>query len=239
LIDRIAPTRRPDQRPQGYQQWRSLLFLHWSVPISELRKLVPDILELDLWEGTAYIGLVPFAMEDVRPAFWPAGLGMSFLETNVRTYVHHAGRPGVYFFSLEAASRIAVWAARRGWSLPYYHARMAMVRRDERVLYASQRGRSGPRLQLSYRIGESLGASEPGSLEHFLLERYLLFVERGERLQVGQVHHPPYPAHQAEAFEVHDELIAAAGLPAPNRPPDLCHYSPGVDVEVFSLRPVD
>ena len=239
MIDRIAPTLRPDGRPKGYQKWRSLLFLHWSAPIEALRPLVPDSLELDLYDGEAYIGLVPFAMRDVRPACWPGGWGMSFLETNVRTYVHHQGRPGVYFFSLEAASRIAVWAARQGWSLPYFHARMSLLTGDDgQVSYASRRAGHGPRLSVRYRVGEPLGASALGTLEHFLLERYLLFTQSRSVIYMGQVHHAPYPAHRADVLGVQDELIAAAGLPAVDAPPRFSHYSPGVDVEVFRLQPV-
>ena len=126
-IDRVAPSRRPDRRAVMYQKWRSLLFLHWPVPIAALRPLVPAALDLDLWEGVAYVGLIPFAIEQARPVGPPASLALGFLETNVRTYVHLRGRgPGVYFFSLDAASRLAVAGARLGFGLPYYHARMRM-----------------------------------------------------------------------------------------------------------------
>src|SRR5688572_14478242 len=124
MIDRVSPTKRPEGTNAGTQNWRELLFVHWTFEPEIMRKLVPDVLELDLWEGRAYVGLVPFAMEDVRPAFSPRVLGMDFLETNLRTYVVHNGEPGVWFFSLEAASRLAVKAARMMWGLPYFHAEM-------------------------------------------------------------------------------------------------------------------
>ena len=127
VIDRVSPTHRPSGPARGYQQWRSLLFLHWPVPINVLRLLVPAELELDLLDGVAYVGVVPFVMQGVRPRWWPQRGAFEFLETNVRTYVHHQGRPGVYFFSLDAASRLAVWAARRFWGLPYFHAEMRMT----------------------------------------------------------------------------------------------------------------
>ena len=233
MIDRIGPTIRPVARVVGRQRWRSLLFLHWPVPVAALRPLVPAELTLDLHEDVAYVGVVPFAMEGVRPAWCPEMFALSFLETNVRTYVLHNGRPGVFFFSLEASSRLAVWAARRSWSLPYYFARMETHPTGDVIDYSSQRRPGGPRFQVRYRLGEVLGPSQPGTLEHFLLERYLLFVQHGGRMLTGQVHHTPYPAQKAEILEVHDELIAAAGLAPVTDPPRFAHYFPGVDVEIF------
>jgi uncharacterized protein YqjF (DUF2071 family) len=235
VIDRIAPTRRPDGKNAGTQRWRRLLFLHWPVPVAALRPLVPASLELDLHDGVAYVGVVPFAMEGVRPAWLPNALAMDFLETNVRVYVHRDGAPGVYFFSLEAASRLAVAAARATFGLPYHFARMRLDERDGAVEYETRRA-SGtqPRLFARYRIGEPLGASTPGTLEHFLLERYYLFVERSGVLYRAQVHHAPYPAQRATVLTVEDQLVAAAGLPAVAAPPAFAHYSTGVDVEVFS-----
>jgi hypothetical protein len=241
-MDRIAPTRRPDGEPSGHQRWLDLLFLHWEVSIDALRPLLPDGLEVDTYDGVAYVGLVPFAMRGVRPWWLPRWLAFSFLETNVRTYVHVGGTdPGVYFFSLEAASWLAVRAARLGWGLPYYYARMH-TRPDgdgDAIGYHSAR-RSGPTprptLSVTYRVGAALGTSEPGTLEHFLFERYLLHVPRRGALWTGQVHHTPYPVHLAEVDSCDETLIAAGGLPAPTEPPALAHYSPGVDVEVFALR---
>ncbi len=239
-MDRIAPTRRPDGPNAGTQLWRELLFLHWWVPVEALRPLVPARLGLDLWEGRALVGLVPFRMERVRPAWFPQALSLDFLETNLRTYVHVDGdAPGVYFFSLEASSRLAVCGARMGFGLPYHHATMHMDTTDATFDYTSVR-RSDPaaRLDVRWRRDAALGPSEPGSLQHFLLERYLLYVVRGDVLFRGQVHHPPYPAFEAEVPRVTEGLIAAAGLPAPDRPPDLVHASTGVDVEVFALKKV-
>ena len=126
MIDRIAPARRPAETPRGYQNWRNLLFLHWPVEVAQLRPLVPDALQLDLYEGQAFVGVVPFAMEGVRPRWLPPSLAFAFLETNVRTYVVHNDRPGVFFLSLDAAHSPAVWAARKFWGLPYFRADMEM-----------------------------------------------------------------------------------------------------------------
>jgi uncharacterized protein YqjF (DUF2071 family) len=183
----------------------------------------------------------------------------NFHELNVRTYVAAGDHPGVWFFSLDAASSIAVLAARTGWHLPYHRASMELEvsapltshpPQDPHVLgagagdvrYRSRRLWPGPKpaeLELSYRIGESLGEAAPGTFEHFLAERYLLFAHTGAGLVWGQVHHRPYPLHRAEVIEVRESVVAAAGLPATSGPPAHVLYSPGVDVDVFALQPVD
>ena len=238
LIDRIAPTVRPNETVRGYQRWRSLLFLHWPVPLEALRPLVPASLEIDLYDGIAYVGVVPFAMEGVRNAWWPEWASMTFLETNVRTYVYYGDKPGVYFLSLDAASRLAVWGARQLWGLPYYHATMSLTQSEDQIVYETSRPSCDVRHKVSYRIGSKLGPSEPDSLEYFFLERYLLFLEHRGKLYSGQVHHAPYPAHEVELLDVEDSLVHASGLIIPPVPPSFAHFSPGVDVEIFGLRPV-
>lgn len=231
-LDRLSPTRRPPGPSAGTQRWRELLFVHWSFPADVVRELVPRSFELDLWQGRAWVGLVPFRMEATRPAWLPRQAGLEFLETNVRTYVHRHGEPGVFFFSLEASSWLAVHAARLTWSLPYFHAAMTASRSGDRVTYGSRR-RAGAvaRLDVTYEIGASLGPSTAGSLEHFLLERYYLFVERGGRPLKGQVHHAPYPTRSARISSIDDGLLGAAGLPGGRL--ETVHYSDGVEVEVF------
>ena len=244
-LDRVAPSRRPAGPAAGHQRWRELLFVHWSFDPTLVRALVPPALELDLWDGRAWVGMVPFRMEATRTRWMPRGLGLDFLETNLRTYVHRAGMPGVYFFSLEASSWLAVQAARNGWGLPYHHARMSgaqnegHVRVGDELVYRSVRHAGGVQSQVRCRVGEALAPPQPGSLEFFLLERYYLYNVRGGKLHRGQVHHVPYPAHIAEALAVSDGLVDAAGLASVDgRAPALTHYSPGVDVEVFAVKPV-
>ena len=236
MIDRIAPTRRPSARPIGYQLWRSLLFLHWPMPVQALRAVVPAPLTIDTFEGQAYVSLTPFIVRRSRPAGVPSALALDFLETNTRTYVHVEGKdPGVYFFSLDAASRIAVAAARVGLGLPYFHARMALRRADGVVDYASRRlSRKKAGIAVRYEAGEHLGPAEPGTLDHFLIERYLLHVERADALWTVQVHHQPYPRQRAAVLGLRESLVAAAGLPPPDGPPPLLHYAQGVDVEIFA-----
>ncbi len=213
--------------------------MHYRLPASAVRAVVPPELELDLWDGQALIGVVPFEMVDIRPSWLPGAFALDFLETNLRTYVHYRGEPGVYFFSLEASSRLAVQAARWGWSLPYHYADMREERKDNgTVIYETER-LSDPeaKLEVSYRPGAELGPSKPGSVEFFLLERYFLFSKRRGRVLKGQVHHVPYPAHTAQLLSERCGLMRAAGLDV-DGPPVLVHYSPGVDVEVFGPWPV-
>ena len=249
-IDRISPTLRPRRRAVMRMNWRDLLFLHWPVPANALRALIPPRLELDLFEGTAYVGLVPFTMTGVRPVGVPPVRGLSsFHETNVRTYVRLGHRdPGVWFFSLDAANGVAVKLARGLFHLPYHYARMFLEhepqsRPDESpasILYAGVRHWPGP-LPASYAIRATpTGNVQPaqlGTLEHFLAERYLLYSLRKNQLYQGQVHHAPYPLQPANLLSIDENLLAASGLDRPGTAP-LAHFAVGVNVEVFPLQRV-
>jgi uncharacterized protein YqjF (DUF2071 family) len=247
MIDRLAPTHRPDRLAVMRQSWRNLLFLHWRVAPELLRPLVPRELDLDLFEGTAYVGLVPFTMVGVRPIGLPPVRGLSrFHETNVRTYVHTSGRnPGVWFFSLDAANPVAVKLARALFHLPYYHARMflesersGLGKSTGEILYAGMRLQPGP-ARASYliraRVAGKAQPACPGTLDHFLAERYLLYAKRRGCLFRGQVHHLPYPLQPAQALTIDETLLAAAGIARPDSAP-LAHFAAGVDVEVFALE---
>jgi hypothetical protein len=183
-------------------------------------------------------------MHDVRPSrFLPAvPTAGRFEETNLRTYVHLAGRdPGVWFFSLDASSALAVLGARAFFHLPYWHARMHTQRTDDRIVYRSQRhweGGSPATLDVQYDVGEELGSAVEGTFEHFLAERYFLYALTGSgALLRGQVHHTPYPLRRARIVELQESLVEAAGIRRPEeRASEL--WSPGVDVEVFGLKRV-
>lgn len=248
-IDRLTPCQRPGGRLTGYHRWSDLLFVHWRIPVELVRPLIPRELEIDTFEGDAWLGLVPFHMSGVRPVWSPAMPFFSeFHETNLRTYVHFRGRdPGVWFISLDAACRAAVEVARWKWHLNYFHARMELFRDGNEVRYSSCRtdGRSPRRAEvdIAAKIGEPLnrepGVSvEPGTLEHFLAERYVLYVQShsGELLQ-GRVHHSPYPLRSAEIASCRQTLAAAAEVPVSGQP-DHALYSEGVTVDIFPLRRV-
>ncbi|GIW93576.1 MAG: hypothetical protein KatS3mg110_1617 [Pirellulaceae bacterium] len=235
-IDRLAPRCRPSRRQAGWQSWRDLVFLHWEVPADLLRPLVPEELALDTWQGRAFAGIVAFAMQGVRPWWWPPWMALRLLETNVRTYVVYDGKPGVYFFSLDANHLPAVLGARLGWSLPYYPARIERKKGNDGEYYSVRRWSSSGVLELRYQPGSSLPASDPDSLEFFLLERYLLFVKRGGRIRTGQVYHTPYPVQQVAVTIQQQTLLQTAGINVPTpTAAQYAHFSAGVDVEVFSL----
>ncbi|MDQ3811558.1 MAG: DUF2071 domain-containing protein [Chloroflexota bacterium] len=216
----------------GWQVWRRLLFVHWPVPPAVLRPLVPSGLSLDLFEGQAYLGLVLFSVEDARPlAALP--LTLRFLETNVRTYVTLPGgdAPGVYFLSLDAGSLLAVLGARVFLGLPYFWATGQET--TEYSLWRRTGSHAGVRAR--YHVGEPLGAARPETLDHFLIERYLLHTRRGPSLWSVRVHHQPYPLRRAELVQLEQALSTAAGVPALPEPP-LVHYATGVDVRIDPPR---
>lgn len=227
-----------------YQKWRSLLFLHWILPAEEVAATLPEGLHLDTWEGKAYVGLVPFYMRKIRPRFAPSVPGISnFLEMNVRTYVHdERGNPGVWFYSLDANQPLAVAIARRFFHLPYTHAEMHAESDGERISYRCRRKEQGAEgtSQFRYAAGEELPRPEPGSLEFFLLERYLLFAHdsRRNRLWSGRVHHTPYPVFEARVDSHSTIAVEQAGFTIDGREPDHAAYSPGVEVEVFAIESI-
>ena len=241
-IDRIAPTRRPEgARMAQRQTWETLLFLHWRVPVEALRPLIPAELEIDTFDGSAWVGLVPFTMRGVRLSWLPAVPGTSdFHETNVRTYVHCKGRdPGVWFFSLDAAAWLPAKVARTFWHLPYFYADMSLdAQADGSISYETRR-RSPPPLpggaKVKYRPEGEVFHAEPGTLEHFLAERYVLYAQTGAGLQLGRVHHPPYPLRKATVMSWEEDLLKAAGIARGDEAP-LAHWSPGVSVEVYALQ---
>lgn len=251
-IDRATPALRPATRPIGYHRWTNLLFLHWRLPAEQIEPLLPRPLSLDTWEGEAWVGLVPFFMSGVRPWWFPAIPGISaFCETNVRTYVHLRGRdPGVWFFSLEASKSLAVRIARWRWHLPYYFSRMKLERSAESVRYFSRRlwpEPAGAGCRIEAEVHHLLGEEEPsrslppgralpGTLEYFLVERYLLYAQPAPgRLFRGQVHHRPYVLRAARVVHCDETLLAAAGIRRAGPP---CHaaFCDGVEVDVHALR---
>ena len=243
-IDRVGPTRRPAGWSVMRMRWAHLLFLHWEVPVEALRPLVPAALEIDTYEGRAYVGLVPFTMTGVRPNLAPPVWGLSsFHELNARTYVHHRGRdPGVWFFSLDAAQATAVMIARTLMGLPYHRARMRLERpADDVIDYGSERLWPGPvpaRCALRYAIRGQAAPAAVGTLEHFLIERYILYARKGDRLLLGRVHHRPYPVQPAEVLALEEDLLAAEGVTRPAAAP-LVHYAAEVRVRVYPPRVVD
>jgi uncharacterized protein YqjF (DUF2071 family) len=239
-MDRLLPTRRPIGSPQGFQRWHGLLFSHWEVPEAALRKLVPPALSLDAFDGRYFVGVVAFRMQRVRPfrSLPSFPTARDFGEINVRTYVHLDGEePGVYFFSLDAASSVAVWAARTFWSLPYYRADIETRygESNTNAEYSARRHASAITFSARADIGRKLPESREDSLEFFLCERYQFYTSNSRGLIRARVHHAPYSLYEADAT-VDRSLVQAAGFSTGPQTPH--YFSPGVDVDVFRMEAV-
>ncbi len=228
------------------QRWNDLLFAHWPVPPELLDGRLPAGLELDRFDGSPWLGVVPFTMDRVRSRV-VGGLELgipgarAFPELNLRTYVRsrRTGLAGVYFFSLDAASLLAVVGARTLFHLPYSWARMRSERTaDGTVRYRSSRviGRQPAAFAAEYRSSGVVKPSAPGSVEAFLTERYCLFTESRGRLLVGDIHHLPWPLEEAEAEFARNDLAEANGLALPNGTTPLLHFSRHLEVYVWGLR---
>lgn len=207
------------------QTWSNLLFAHWRVPVEKLRELIPSGLEVDTFDGDAWIGVVPFELA-IRPRFCPVVPGIaSFPEINVRTYVTRDGKPGVWFFSLDATSLVAVRAARWGFNLPYFDAAMTCVRSDDVIAYESERKRSDiPTVfRGEYHPTSKPWTAEAGSLDEWLTERYCLYAEdRQGRLSRTEVHHERWPLRSAECSIAMNSMTDFIGLELIGEP--LLHF---------------
>ena len=224
------------------QSWHDLLFAHWPVEVEALRPLVPAGLVIDTFEGEAWIGVVPFYMTNVRLRFTPALPWLSsFPELNMRTYVTLGGKPGVWFFSLDAGNPFAVTAARIWFGLPYFRARMRCERNNGLVHYSSERTHPGAApavLRTTYRPTGEVFEPSAGSLEHFLTERYCLYAARSQgRIYRGEIHHLPWRLQTAEAQFVRNSMAEAAGLALPAAPP-LLHFAKRQDMVAWAPQRV-
>lgn len=221
------------------QTWHDLLFAHWPVPRDRLRQLVPAQLEPDQFGGKCWLGVVPFRMSGIRARGTPPLPGLSrFPELNVRTYVTHGGKPGVYFFSLDAANLPAVWAARKFYHLPYFHAEMQCEDRDGNILYSSRRLKSTAELRGSYRPTAEARVREKGSLEHWLTERYCLYTTHQDNVYRGEIHHQPWPLQDAEADLKINTVASAAGVSLSGPAPSML-FARRLEVLIWPLHRTD
>jgi hypothetical protein len=220
------------EAPLLFQGWKLVTFLHWRYPPAQIRPLVPPELDLDLFDGSAWIGLVPFVVTQLRPPLAPALPWISqFPETNVRTYVRDRhGKPSIWFFTLDAARLPAVLAARTFFRLPYRWARMRVVRRKDVIQYESARRAlfGSAHNRASIKIGEAMTIED---LDVFLTARFRLYTLWGGRLAFVDAEHQPWPLHRAEILRLEQNIVEASGIPAVAGSP-LAHYSPGVDARI-------
>lgn len=237
LPDRLAMRSRPIGPPTMHQNWDELLFLHWPLPPALLRPLIPEALTVDTYDDQAWIGITPFRMNHVRFAAFPPMPGlMSFLELNVRTYVHRDGIPGIWFFSLDATKSLPVLAARAFFSLPYFRARMSFTNTGPLYEFCSCRRANSARLRVKWQTGPPVGTLDAESLAFFLVERYCFFSGNNARLKMTQVHHDPWILEEATLLDFESSMIGCLGLAEPTAPPIL-HFSKTLSVDVWSPKP--
>jgi len=230
---------RPWPLPPGRwtlgQTWQDLLFAHWRVPIEEIRDFLPHGLEAEQRDGSAWLGIVPFRLSALRlRGGLPVPSLSSFLQVNVRTYVRAAdGKPGVWLFSLDASSGLAVRAARRAYRLPYFHARVSFDRTgDWRDVECTRIGERGKVFSGRYRPAGEVFQAEPGSLEWFLAERYCLYAnDRSGALCRAEIHHGPWRLQHADA-----ELELASIAPVAPRGEPVCHFAASQDTVIWPLE---
>ena len=215
------------------QSWHDLLFAHWPIDPAVLRAEMPAELALDLFDGRAWIGVVPFHMTNVASK-WAGPLALAFPELNVRTYVTVGGKPGVYFFSLDAANALAVFGARALFRLPYYRATMEVDVGDRRVSYRSRRTKGTAEFAATYGPAGALAASRPGTLEYFLTERYCLYTVDGGRVRRLDIHHRPWPLQPADAQIALNTMADACGIALPSMAP-LLHFAKRMDVLTWGM----
>jgi uncharacterized protein YqjF (DUF2071 family) len=248
-----------------YQSWGKLLFMHWPIDAEILRPLIPAQLSIDTFAGQAWIGVVPFTMWGIRASFLPSIPGTSaFHELNVRTYVHYQGVPGVWFFSLDAASSLAVWGARTFYHLPYFNATMGLAQNQNAIDYSSVRSDAGTyahffaangegfsarldsaqfqnlpqaKLEMSWNMGERLPTAEPGSIEFFLTERYCLYSYDRGAVYRSRIFHHPWPLQTASTNSCESTMIESLGIAQPRGEP-LLHYAESISVDIWPLQRV-
>lgn len=223
----------PIRRPAVIQRWDDLTFLHWRYPPEAVRQILPSGLEVDAFDGSAWVALVPFRMVGVRPPWVPQlGRLTTFPETNVRTYVMGPdGVPGVWFMSLDITRLLGVALARILFHVPYCWSRMSIDERSESISYSAQRRTPGPKGTASHAVvqpGEPIPQSD---LTRFLTNRWRAYARLGEGLAYAAVAHEPWPLRSATVQELTDDLVAAAGMKSPESPP-LVHFSDGVAARV-------
>lgn len=242
MLNKMQTCHRPWPLPRSpwimSQVWHDLLFAHWPVPVDVLHPFIPGNLTLDMFQGQAWLAVVPFHMSGVCPRFTPSIPGVSaFIELNVRTYVTLDDKPGVLFLSLDAAHHLAVKAARWLYRLPYFWAKMQIQPQGDGFQYQSQRYPcNGPsaELKVNYRPIAPVVLATPGSIEHWFTERYCLYTSHPNgALYRCEIHHNPWPLQQAEA-EFHINTMGGHGIDLSQEPAYL-HFSKRLNVAIWPL----
>jgi hypothetical protein len=225
----------PIERAAMVQWWDQLTFLHWRFDPAAVQRLLPDGLTVETRDGAAWVSLVPFFLRVGLPGIPPVPWVSRFAETNVRTYVTgNDGSSGIWFFSLDAARLGAVVVARSTYRIPYFWSDMEIERTGDRISYRCRRRWPGPRGASSHveiDIGDAFAPAELTELDHFLTARWALFSAPRSGLHTARAFHDPWPLHRGEVVHLDDQLVQAAGLPAPEGEP-IVHWSRSVAVRI-------
>lgn len=217
------------------QGWYNLLFAHWEVPVAQLRPLIPTPLELDVYAGGSWVSITPFLLTMRPRGLSAAGRLWTFPEMNFRTYVTYQNKPGIYFFSLDAGSLLAVTGARIFYRLPYFHAQMRISRENGAFHYESRRLVNPVEFSAEYQPVSDTFHAASGTLSHWLAERYCLYVVAGSRVYRAEIHHRPWPLQNAEATIARNTLSHQVGLSLRSHP-DLLQYAEREEVLIWPLR---
>jgi len=229
----------PEKPWRWRQSWRDLLFAHWPVPAKELRPLVPDSLEVQEFDGTSWIGIVPLRMEGVTMRYIPELPWLSsFPELNLRIYVNYEDKPGIWFLSLDATNPLAVWAARNFFYLPYHNADISHEKNGNQIQYRCERKDHESKINFksAYQPVSEVYESEPGTLEHWLTERYCLYSQNSSgKMYRVDVHHHPWPLQKADANIEENNMTHPLDINLPDTSP-LLHFASRLDVAIWSPK---
>ena len=230
---------RPEGTPVMHQTWKNLLFMHWGFPPEEIRPLIPAELELDTFDDKAWIGVTPFAIGNLHLHSLPPIPGLSsFHELNVRTYVHHDGIPGIWFFSLDASKLIPAMAARALFMLPYHDAEVTFHESAGEFNFdLARNGSPAAHFRANWSAGVRLRDPDVDSLAFFLVERYCYFALRDETLYMTRIYHHPWILEEATVSSHTSTMIGALGIPEPATRP-LAHFSRAQNVDIWAPTPV-
>lgn len=240
-VDRLEARHRPSGQPVMHQSWGKLLFIHWRINANLLRSHIPASLEIDTYGDSAWIAIAPFTMWDIRafPPFVPPVPGLDEMhELNVRTYVHHKGVPGVWFFSLDANSRAAVLGARTLYHLPYYHSDIQQTGKRKLKYRLKRRDEPPAQFKADWTVGDALPQSQPGSREFFLTERYILYTQFEGELFRARIHHEPWQLYKAELTDFGSTMLEAKQITQPKTQPIL-HHAEEISVDIWPLETVE
>ncbi|MEN9440428.1 MAG: hypothetical protein RLZ33_504 [Bacteroidota bacterium] len=223
------PWEMPQENWKFYQEWNDAVFLHWQVDLEELKKIVPEDLEIDLFEGKPWISLVAFNMENIRPHYLPAlSVVSNFPEINIRTYVKYKGKAGVHFLSIEAAKKVSSKIASILSELPYRYSPMKRTHNS----FVSENTSFGDSFQAVYSVGKSLEHKD--EIDLWLTERYALFQHTNENMNAFEIHHVEWPVYQIEMNEL--KVNYPCFIQFLSNAPDKTHYSPGVQVIAWGKK---